>query len=171
MTSVRTSILRMVANAYPQLFYGFPRTYKVAAVHSDKRLDLVPSNDAQHLQELKNVEQWSLAGVLVTPVVGAEVCVVFRDADPARPAVVNWGPVATPTGLRANASGTVTIGDGSTLVALGNGTELLAIGDETKRVVCYGDQVQLAVAGPLASGAIVQKVASAPNAIAKVSAQ
>ncbi len=88
MASIRSSILRMVADAFPSLVYGHPRTYKVTAVRGDKRLDLSPPADAPHLPELDAVEQWGLGKV--TPVVGSEVSVVFRDADPTRPIVVNW---------------------------------------------------------------------------------
>jgi hypothetical protein len=90
--SVRTSILRMVGEAFPALVYGYPRTYKVAAVRGDKTLDLVPPEDALHLPELDAVEQWGAAGHRLNHADGAEVTVVFRDADPSRPIVVSASP-------------------------------------------------------------------------------
>lgn len=94
--TVRTSILRMVAAAFPALVFGYPRTYVVAKVRSDKRLDLVPPVDAQHLPELDAVEQWSLGGTQLEPAEGVEVCVVFRDANPSRPVVAHWDSVEVP---------------------------------------------------------------------------
>jgi hypothetical protein len=90
--TLRTSIVRIVAEAFPQLVYGYPRTYIVAAVRSDKTLDLVPPADAQHLPELNAVEQWGPAGHVLNYEDGAEVTVVFRDADPSRPVVVSALP-------------------------------------------------------------------------------
>ena len=108
-------IARIVAEAFPQLFYSFPRTYRVASVRSDKRLDLVPPDDAPHLPELNAVPQWGVGQV--TPAVGSEVTVVFRDADPSRPIVVHWEFDAPPTevhlqatsGLKLDGDSTVTI--------------------------------------------------------------
>jgi len=90
--SPRLELLGAVASAFPALVYGYPRTYLIAGVDADLRLDLVPPPDATHLPELRAVEQWALGGVLVKPVVGREVGVVFRDANPARPVVAYWGP-------------------------------------------------------------------------------
>ena len=83
---VRTSILRMVASAFPSLIYGYPRTYIVRDVHDGGLLDLDPPPDASHLPPLKSVTQWSV-GVLEAEE-GTEVIVCFRDANPARPIVV-----------------------------------------------------------------------------------
>ncbi len=95
--SITTTILRKVAEFFPSIFYGYPRTYVVDAVRSDKRLDLLPPPDAQHLAELTNVEQWTMGGALLTPIRGALVTVHFRDANPTRPIVIGWGPGSTPT--------------------------------------------------------------------------
>lgn len=120
--SLRTSILRMVASAFPSLVYGHPRTYVVASVDAEGRLDLEPAPDAPHLPPLKGVEQWAVA--MLDPAVGTDVVVGFRDANPARPfvmgarggagdsdtnpltnpvgRVMRWGEIATgPTALSA----------------------------------------------------------------------
>jgi hypothetical protein len=94
--TLRTSIIRIVAAAFPALVYGYPRTYVVAAVRADNRLDLVPPTDAAYLPELDAVEQWSLGGTQLEPTVGASVCVVFRDANAARPIVVHWNSAEVP---------------------------------------------------------------------------
>lgn len=103
---VRTSVLRMVASAFPSLVYGHPRTYIVAAVNADGTLDLVPPPDAPHLPELRRVEQWSV--VELVPAKGTSVAVLFLDANPARPVVIGarvtdvedeaTPPVVDPTG-------------------------------------------------------------------------
>lgn len=92
--SVRTLILRMVANAFPSLVYGYPRTYVVAAVYAagTPLLDLLPPPDAMYLPELRAVPVWTFGGGYVVPEIGAEVSVVFRDADKRRPAVVQFAP-------------------------------------------------------------------------------
>lgn len=121
--SLRTSIIRIVASAFPQLVYGYPRTYIVASVHDDYRLDLVPPPDAPHLPELKNVEQWTLGGALAKPKTGAECVVIFRDKSPTRPIVSGFAP------------GQVDLLD------FDNGTESLTPGQETGRVVRYGETI------------------------------
>lgn len=108
MTSLRTTILRWVAEAFPALVYGYPRTYVVQGV-SDGRLDLVPPPDAPHLEELARVEQWGLGRV--TPSPGDEVTVVFRDADPSRPVVVHWGHGTTWSKIQLDAE-EVELGEG-----------------------------------------------------------
>lgn len=94
--ALRTSILRVVASAFPSLVYGHAHTYKVTAVVGGK-LDLSPPADAQHLPELAAVEQWGVG--LVTPPIGSEVCVLFRDADPTRPIVVPFEPASSTKGV------------------------------------------------------------------------
>lgn len=141
-----TSILRAVASAFPALIYGYPRTYQVAAVRSDKTLDLVPPADAQHLPELDAVEAWGLG--LVTPTVGAEVVVLFRDANPARRMVIGW----------AHGS------DHERIDLLENDDD--AVVDPTGRFIRYGDQVTIAVVGPNAQGPIGPGVA--PSSASRV---
>jgi hypothetical protein len=80
----REMIRRMIAAELGERL----RTYIVKAVHDDRRLDLVPPADAPHLPEMSNVEQWVTGGILVKPIVGAEVLVMFRDQDHARPIVL-----------------------------------------------------------------------------------
>ncbi len=122
--SVRASVLRMVAEAFPVLVYGYPRTYHVAAVLDDGRLDLeAPPDQRRYLPELQAAEQWSLGGAIVTPAVGAEVLVAFRDADPTRYVVLGWAP-GVPDAL-----------------ALGGDDDPWSPSDEAGRVVRYGDQI------------------------------
>lgn len=129
----RASILRMVAEAFPVLVYGYPRTYVVAAVRADKTLDLEPPPDARYLPPLAAAEQWGLGGALVTPAQGAEVMVAFRDADPTRYAVVGFAP-GTPTKVAIDADA-VELGAGERVAA--------APGDEEGKAVAYGDTVQM----------------------------
>lgn len=126
--AIRTSILRIVGEAFPSLVYGHPVTYIVAAVRADKRLDLVPPTDAQHLSELSGVEQWGLG--LVEPPVGTEVVVEFRDANPSRPMV------------RGFAHGTQ---HESVVVSE---TDDAVVPDPTGRFVRYGDPIVFSTPGP-----------------------
>lgn len=92
--SFRARLLRMVAEAFPSLVYGHPRTYRVKVVRMDGRLDLVPPPDAAHLAALPAVEAWTPYGIGVTPAVGSAVVVGFRDALPSRPFVIGYAPTA-----------------------------------------------------------------------------
>jgi hypothetical protein len=107
------SIRRKVAEWFPALVYGYPRTYRVGAVQSDGRLDLDPPQDAPHLPPLARVEVWGLGGAKVKPRPGSLVAVCFRDANPARPYVHALQPLAlsTPTETTISAD-TVKVGDG-----------------------------------------------------------
>jgi len=129
-----TSILRIVARHFPSLMFGYPRTYKVAAVRSDKRLDLVPPEDARELPELDGVEQWGLG--LITPAVGASVLVYFRDANPSRPVVVGWEHGA----------------DHERIDLLEN--DDAAVADPTGRFIRYGDSVTIPGPSGGATGAV-----------------
>jgi len=60
-------------------------TYVVASVRGDGRFDLTPSGEG--LPELRAVEQWTLGGAKVSPLVGAEVLVTYRDINRGRPVI------------------------------------------------------------------------------------
>lgn len=151
--SLRTSILRMVAEAFPALVYGYPRTYVVSAVHADGRLDLDPPPDAQHLAPLKNAEQWSVA--TMEPEVGTEVVVMFRDANAGRYIVVG-----------ARAAGEETI---SPPGVLGSPPPFTAIPSVAGRVVRFGDSVIMPV-GTSGNGAAAFMVPAAPGIVSRVKA-
>lgn len=110
--SLRASVVRIIESAFPHLAFTYPRTYVVNAVRADKRLDLVPPADAPHLPELPGVEQWGLG--VVTPTVGTEVCVLFRDADERRPIVVPWGFGSVPDRVKVDAGTAIELGDPAT---------------------------------------------------------
>jgi hypothetical protein len=133
--SIKTSALRWVAEAFPALIYGHPRTYRVFAVRGDKRLDLEPPPDAKHLPELPAVEQWALGGALVTPKIGAEVAVFFLDANPSRPRAIAFAP-STPDEVAIDADA-ITLAGGDITDATGLG-----------RVVRYGDPIVFGAPGP-----------------------
>ncbi len=97
---IKTQVLRWVAEAFPALVYGFPRTYVVSSVASDGRLELVPPPDAQHLPELK-VQQWTVG--ITRPKAGDEVTIAFRDANPSRPVVTGWEFAAPPSKITFDA--------------------------------------------------------------------
>ena len=138
--TLRELVLRIVAEAFPALVYGVPRTYVVQAVRSDGRLDLSPPPDATMLPELVNVEPWTLNGVMVAPTPGTEVVVVFRDASPSRPVVVGYAQgvaaaggspnATTPTRLEVDASNTVTVGASASTVELAGGGSAVARVDD-----------------------------------------
>jgi hypothetical protein len=159
--TLKAAVLRWVAEAFPALFYSAPRTYLVHAVRSDKRLDLTPPPDASWLPELPNVEQWTGAGELATPAVGADVTVFFRDANPTRPVAIGWGP-GTPIDTSADASGTVALGASSSAVHLAHAAGA---------VVRHGDTV--AIAGPGSAAGIItvtSGTAEFPPVVSKVKA-
>ncbi len=143
LNSLATMVLRKVAEWFPQLFYGYPRTYIVATVRDDQRLDLVPPPDAPHLAELLNVEQWNLGGSLTLPAVGASVTVSFRDALPTRPIILGFAP-ALPAEITLDASDRIRVGDSADEVEIaGGGRELAAPGTEIGQAIAYGDTVQM----------------------------
>lgn len=164
--TLRELVLRIVAEAFPALVYGMPRTYVVQAVRSDGRLDLSPPADAVALPELVNVEPWALNGVMVAPTPGTEVVVVFRDASPSRPVVVGYAQgvaaaggspnATTPTRLEVDASATVTVGASASAVELGHGS-ITDLTGGTGRVVRYGDPIVFGPPGPgfVSAGAVL----------------
>lgn len=103
----RADLIAMVRESCPELTYGHVYTYTVDAVRADGTLDLAPAPEMRDvLGELPAVEQWSLGGVTVTPQVGAEVCVIFRDARGDRPVVLPWAPAPRPARLTLGAGAT-----------------------------------------------------------------
>ncbi len=146
--SVRASVIRMVADVFPQLVFGFPRTYLVHAVDSAGRMDLFPPPDATYLPELARVDQWSAGGVKATPEIGSAVMVQFRDANPTRPVVTGCAPLASskPTAWAADATGAMTIGEHAGEVDIAGGDVVDATG--LGRVVRYGDPIVFSAPGP-----------------------
>lgn len=92
--TILSSVLRMVADHFPQLVYGHPHTYVVAEVFARgvPEVSLVPPPDKTWLDEIPRCPVWTLGGAVVLPVVGAEVMVMFRDADKRYPVVVAFAP-------------------------------------------------------------------------------
>ncbi len=83
---IRELVRRMVANAFEDAI----RTYTVASVHGDGRMDLAPPADAPHLPEMRNVDQWCMGGIKYKPSVGDEVIVGFGDKRKTRPMVIGF---------------------------------------------------------------------------------
>lgn len=163
--TLRELVLRIVAEAFPALVYGVPRTYVVQSVRSDGRLDLSPPPDAVALPELVNVEPWCLNGAVVTPTPGTEVVVVFRDASPSRPVVVGYAQgvaaaggspnATTPTRLEVDASDTVTVGASSSAVELaGGGDGVARVGDCAGQLL-WDNVLKVLYYSPSAPGALV----------------
>lgn len=159
--SLAESVQRIVVQMFPWLPYSFPRTYVVAAVHPDNRLDIRPPAGPSGigLDPINNVEQGGLG--VVTPAVGTEVCCIFRDADKRRPLVIGWAFKSTGGGGDADR------------VDLDNGSESLLVGTEAGRVVRYGDVVMMP-SGPAATptGVVLlgAKVGDTPAPVGPVSA-
>lgn len=96
--SLRELVRRLVGSAMASALQDAVRTYVVATVHADGRMDLLPLPDAQHLPEMRNVKPWVLGGVKYQPTEGEEVTVMFRDRRRTRPIVIGYelseGPFA-----------------------------------------------------------------------------
>jgi hypothetical protein len=102
--SIREQIRRIVAAEVGDII----RTYTVASVKSDGRLDLVPPTDAPHLPEMKNVEPWTLGGTKYEAAAGEEVVVIKRDNRSTRPIVLGVKLAAGPFAGLARLNDTVT---------------------------------------------------------------
>ena len=127
--TLRDMVIRIIANAFPALVYGYPRTYIVAAANADDTLDLVPPPTSGYLRDLRSVPQWNTGGLIVRPNLGAEVVVAFRDADETRPVVQSWAP-GVPVELAADASDLVAVGESAAAVELaGGGPAVVRVGD------------------------------------------
>jgi hypothetical protein len=148
--TIRTSTLRMVAESFPALFYGYPRTYIVAAVHADGRMDLDPPPDAQHLMPLKNAEQWSV--LTMVPALGSEVVVWFRDANPGRYIVMGAKGGAGAEELEPG------FGEG----AIGAPPPYAPVAAAARRPVLWGEFAIMPV-GTTGNGAVVQLVPAPPT--------
>lgn len=140
--SVRNAVRRMVREDFPEMIYGFPRTYIVTAVRGDGRLDLAPPADAPELPVLPAVDQW-LDGIQLTPNVGDQVVVSFRDANPTRPMVTSDMPLrsSTPAAVKIDATGTVSVGTSATDVNLGSPSFVATPVTAPGHFVRYGDPV------------------------------
>jgi hypothetical protein len=82
--SIRDQVRRMVRSEME----NHVRTYIVAAVGSDGRVDLVPPPDSPHIPEMKHVEPWTLGGTKYEATPGEEMTVLFRDDRKTRPIVI-----------------------------------------------------------------------------------
>jgi hypothetical protein len=104
--AIREQIRRLVAETVAA--QSLVRTYMVASVKPDGRLDLVPPTDARHLPEMKNVEPWTLGGTKYEATAGEEVVVIKRDNKSTRPIVIGVKLAAGPFAGVAGQGDTVT---------------------------------------------------------------
>ncbi len=105
--AIREQIRRIVAECMAA--QDIVRTYVVASVKSDGRLDLVPPTDAPHLPEMQNVEPWTLGGTKYEAAAGEEVIVIKRDNKSTRPIVLGVKLAAGPFAGIARLDDTVTV--------------------------------------------------------------
>lgn len=103
--TIKDQVYRMVALAFQDSI----RTYVVATVHEDGRMDLAAPSDAPHLPEMKNVEPWTLGGTKYEASPGQEVIVAFRDVKKTRPIVIGARLSAGPFAGAARLGDTVTV--------------------------------------------------------------
>lgn len=103
--SIREQIRRIVATEFGDIV----RTYTVASVKPDGRLDLVPPTDAPHLPEMQNVEPWTLGGTKYEAAAGEEVVVIQRDGRSTRPIVIGVKLAAGPFAGAARLNDSVTV--------------------------------------------------------------
>jgi hypothetical protein len=152
-----TALRTLVASELAALRFMRLAEYSVVTCYTDGLggvfVDAIPVGLALELPALvKCPVRPALGGSAVVLSPGASVGVMWIDGNPARPVVM--------------------LCDGSPAlsVALSAVPDVVPPGAELGRVVRYGDQVQLAVAGALASGPLLQQATSAPNPISRVSA-
>lgn len=165
--TLRSRVLRIVAEAFPALTYGYPRTYQVAGVGADGRLDLAPPTDAPHLAALPKVEPWTPYGITVTPVIGSLVIVGFRDALPSRPFVLGYAPT-----VPGHASARV--GDLAARLAVFPGVPMVSpasvwVSESTGSPYAWSQIATCAITGPLTGDAGTPVTIAAGSAIVKVS--
>jgi hypothetical protein len=116
-------------------------------------VDGLPVAPGATLPPLRGVEvRPGLPGLSCAPAPGSLCHVAFLNQDPARPVVIGFD------------------GSPATGVDLGAARDVVPPGGELRRVVCYGDLVELPVAGALATGALVQATSSAPNSVSRAKA-
>lgn len=104
--ALREQIRRIVAECMAA--QDIVRSYTVASVEADGRLNLVPPTDAPHLPEMKNVEPWTLGGTKYEAAAGEEVIVIKRDNKSTRPIVFGVKLAAGPFAGAARLGDTVT---------------------------------------------------------------
>lgn len=169
--SLQELIRGIMVKLFPALVFGGVHSYVVATDHGDGALSLAPTARVLHGPRLR-VEQWAGPGIEAGLSVGDKLLLVFVDNDAAQPAIIGHMPLrqGKPGSLKIDATGTIRIGASAALVHFGSGTEAVALGAEAigRRVVCYGDQIQVPVSGVVAQGPITQNAITAPNQIAKV---
>lgn len=105
--ALREQVRRLVAECMAA--QDIVRTYTVASVKADGRLDLVPPADAPHLPEMQNVEPWTLGGTKYEAAAGEEVVVIKRDSKSTRPIVFGVKLAAGPFAGVARLGDTVTV--------------------------------------------------------------
>jgi hypothetical protein len=105
--AIREQIRRIVAECLAA--QDIVRTYTVASVKPDGRLDLLPPTDAPHLPEMQNVEPWTLGGTKYEAAPGEEVVVIKRDNKSTRPIVFGVKLGAGPFAGLARLNDTVTV--------------------------------------------------------------
>ncbi len=107
-----SSFRRIVLALFPWLALAGFHTYRVRAVNGDGTIDLDPPPASTFLPALPRVAQWTIGGGQVTPAVGSEVTIVYRDNDASRPAIVSFAPLASskPTAVSIDATTTISLG-------------------------------------------------------------
>ena len=118
-----SSFRRIILALFPWLVLAGFHTYRVRAVNGDGTIDLDPPPASIALPPLPRVAQWTIGGGQVTPAVGSEVTIIFRDNDESRPAIVSFVPLALskPTAVSIDATTTINLGGaGATALAKAN---------------------------------------------------
>jgi hypothetical protein len=103
--TIREQVRRLVGLAMADMV----RTYVVAAVESDGRMDLVPPPDSPHLPELRKIRPWVIGGIQYVATPGERVTVMFRDERKTRPIVIGTELSAGPFAGVARLGDTVTV--------------------------------------------------------------
>lgn len=154
MSRLAAAIRAVVRELFPNLELIGPKEYRVAAVHSAGAfVDATPVDGSLGLPPISRAPFLGAPGLAAEVQLGSRVLVAFVDASPSKPVVMATegqdGSGFIPTTALLDASGTIRIGEHSSIVRMGSGSETLSSAQAALegRVVRYGDPITFGTPG------------------------
>ena len=148
--SFKQSLRAIILGMFPwmRIARRGPRTYVVGkgvgstGLNADGTCNLQPPAGSMYAP-LASVPQWLPGGVQISPLVGSECTVIFRDNDRRKPAIVSFTPLAGSVPSKAQID--------ALLVVLGVSASAINLGTAAARLVREGDLYTIGIAtGPIA---------------------